>query len=255
MVAPIPSYLLTMLVFFSSAFVQGVIGFGFNILTVPFLTILADAKTAVSVVSIPSQMNCVLLALRPQSTPGAPFAWQPGLLVPILLTGAVGTIAGAGLLVALDPSLALTGLGGLVLLFVFTDGVRRNWQPNPSHERPLALVVGLVTGLLSGLAGVSGPTLVPYLHSRKLDKHQFVTYLNMLFLCFGCYQWIVFFFLGLYTWPRVLEAAGFIPAALLGIALGARVRNRVSAAFFNRLVLLILFVTGLDLIRRGLHLF
>jgi uncharacterized membrane protein YfcA len=172
-----------------------------------------------------------------------------------MLTGAVGTMVGASLLLELDPTLELTCLGVLVLLFVLTDRARRNWQPNPRHERPLALVVGLVTGVLSGLAGVSGPTLVPYLHSRKLDKHQFVTYLNMLFLCFGAYQWIVFFFVGLYTWPRVLEAAGFIPAALLGIGLGARVRNRVSAVFFNRLVLLILFVTGLDLIRRGLHLF
>jgi uncharacterized membrane protein YfcA len=102
---------------------------------------------------------------------------------------------------------------------------------------------------------VSGPTLAPYLYTLKLEKHQFVYVLNVLFLVLSVYQFISFFAAGLYTGERVLFAVGLIPISLLGTYIGSRARNHVSQVFFNRLVLVVLFFTALDLLRRGLHLF
>ncbi len=242
------TYLLASLVFFCGAFLQSVVGFGFNVLGVPSLTILTNPREAVAVVSIPSFLNCVLLVVRTKDR----IPLRSGPVIPLLITSAIGTLAGATMLKAFDPAIILTCLGVLLLLFVLTDQLRKNWQPNPAHANRLALAVGLVTGLLNGLAGVSGPTLAPYLHSLKLEKAYFVYYLNLLFLFLGIFQFISFGLLGFFTWDRILFSLSLIPISLAGLFLGIKARSHVSQVFFNRLVLIVLFVTALDLIRRGL---
>ena len=245
------TYGLVSLIFFCGAFLQSIVGFGFNVLGVPSVTILtSSARNAVTVVSIPSFLNCLLLVWRtPEKIP-----LKAGPLVPLLITSAIGTLIGATALKTLDPSLLLIGLGCLLLLFVATDRLRKNWRPNPDHATRLALIVGLATGILNGLAGVSGPTLAPYLHSLRLDKTRFVYYLNSLFLFLGVFQFISFGVLGFFTWERILFGLSVIPISLLGLYLGIKARSKVSQEFFNRLVLIVLFVTALDLIRRGLNL-
>lgn len=250
-----PIFVLTNIVFFFTSFVQSVVGFGFNVIGVPFLTALEGAQAAVAIVSIPSFLNCVLIVGRIWRSGEGVVPLRSTKIVPLLIMAAVGTAGGTFLLVALDPSIVRVCLGLLVLTFVLTDHLRRNWRPHPRHANSIAIGVGLVTGVLNGLAGVSGPTLAPYLHTLHLDKHEFVYYLNILFIVLGIYQFIGFFSAGFYTPDRVLVAIGLIPVSLVGAYIGTRARHRVSQEFFNRLVLIVLFVTALDLIRRGLHLF
>lgn len=246
------TYLLVSAIMLGGAFVQSVVGFGYNVIGVPTLTILTNARTAVSVISIPSFINCILIVWRIGRDEGqVPVNLRR--IAPLLITSGAGTLAGATLLAALDPAIVLTSLGILLLLFIFTARARQNWQPNPAHATRLALIVGSVTGILNGLAGVSGPTLAPYLYSLRLDKHEFVYYINVLFLYLGAYQFISFFLLGFFTWERVLFGVSLIPISLLGVYLGGKARSKVSQVFFNRLVLVVLFLTALDLIRRGLH--
>ncbi len=247
------TYLIASIILFCGAFLQSIIGFGFNVLGVPSLTILTNSRTAVTAISIPSFLNCVLLVWRiGRGADRVPLKLGP--VLPLLATGLVGTLVGATLLASLDPSIILTALGLLLIVFVLTDKARKEWRPNPRYARNLALVVGLATGLLNGLAGVSGPTLAPYLHTLRLEKQQFVYYLNVLFLFLGVYQFVSFGLLGFFTWERIGLAVSFIPVSLAGLYAGTRARPYVSQAFFNRLVLIILFVTALDLLRRGLHL-
>lgn len=247
------TFVLTSIIFFAGAFIQSVVGFGFNVLGVPTLTILTNSQTAVTVVSIPSFLNCILLVWRiGQSESRVDLNFRR--IAPLLATAAVGTLAGATLLKSLDPSLVLICLGVLLLLFVATAKLRQNWRPNPRHATRLAVIVGFVTGILNGLAGVSGPTLAPYLYSLRLDKHQFVYYLNMLFLFLGTFQFISFGVLGFFTWERIGFGLSLIPVSLAGLALGSWARGRVSQVFFNRLVLVVLVITALDLLRRGFHL-
>ncbi|HEX2916763.1 MAG TPA: sulfite exporter TauE/SafE family protein [Chloroflexia bacterium] len=246
------TYIIISIVFFCGAFLQSVVGFGFNVIGVPAVTILTNARTAVTVVSLPSFLNCLLLVWRIGRSESK-VALEFNRVLPLLITSGIGTLVGATLLAALDPSIILICLGILLLIFIATDKVRKNWRPHPRHATRLAVAVGLATGILNGLAGVSGPTLAPYLYTLRLDKHQFVYYLNLLFLFLGTFQFISFGLLGFFTWERILTGLSLIPVSLAGLYLGMWARSRVSQVFFNRLVLLVLFVTALDLLRRGLH--
>ncbi len=246
------AFLLTNLVFLFTSVIQSVVGFGFNIIGVPFLTVLEGSQAAVAIVSIPSFINCFLITWRIRQQ-GANVSLKGANIGPLLGMAALGSALGTYLLVALDASVIRIALGLLLLLFVATDQLRKNWRPNPRHLRPIAIGIGGITGILNGLAGISGPTLAPYLYALKLEKEQFVYVINILFIALGVYQLTAFGLAGFYTSERVVFAVGLIPVSLFGVALGARLRARVNQTFFNRLVLVVLLVTGLDLMRRGLH--
>ncbi len=185
-------FIITNIVFFLTSFVQSVVGFGFNVIGVPFLTALEGPQTAVAVISIPSFVNCLFIVFRIRQTGESVIPLKETKTVPLLVMAAVGTFAGTYLLVSLDSSIVRVLLGILVLLFVLTDKFRKDWQPHPRHANSIAIGIGLITGILNGVAGISGPTLAPYLHTLRLDKHQFVYYLNVLFICLGVYQFISF---------------------------------------------------------------
>jgi hypothetical protein len=254
-VLDLTGYLLTALVFFCGSFTQSIIGFGFNIMGVPLLTMLAGIKTAVAVVSVASFFNCVYVIYNVKKTSGESLTLKLGRFVPLLVMGAIGSLVGAFLLVGLDASVVLVCLGILLLLFVLTNDLRKNWRPSSRQEKPAAYVIGALTGVLGGLAGIAGPTLVPYLHALKLEKLEFVYYLNIIFLFFGIFSIFSYSILGVYTWERIGLGVSLIPVSLLGGWVGAQVRNKVNQVWFNRLILVVLFITALDLIRRGLHVF
>ncbi len=247
------TYILVCAILLCGSFLHSVVGFGFNVLGVPTLTILTGSpRTAVTVISIPSFLNCIVIVWRIARGEGD-VKVEFSKVTPLLITSGLGTIVGATLLAVLDPSIVLVCLGILLIIFVLTAKARQNWQPDPRYTTQFAYAAGLVTGVLNGLAGVSGPTLAPYLYTLRLSKHEFVYYMNVIFLFLGTFQFISFGLLGFFTWERILFGISLIPVSLLGVTIGARVRTKVSQVFFNRLILVVLFVTALDLLRRGLH--
>ncbi len=249
------TYLVISGILFFGSFLQSVVGFGYNVIGVPSLTLLTNsARNAVTVISIPSFINCIIIVARLARGEGH-VTLDFRRVAPLLITSGLGTIVGALLLVILDPSIVLVCLGILLLIFVLTAKARQNWQPQPRYATRLAVAIGSITGILNGLVGVSGPTLAPYLYSLRLNKHEFVYYINLLFLFLGTYQFISFGILGFFTWERILFGLSLVPISLIGVYIGAKARSKVSQVFFNRLVLVILTITALDLIRRGLHLF
>lgn len=251
----VTDYLIVVIVFFLGAFIQGIIGFGFNLLTVPMLTVLAGPRTAVTVVSIPSLIISLIPAAERYFNKAQHIPLQLNMLAPLLLFGAAGTLAGTALLVVLDPAVILTSLGTILLLYVLTDGLRKKWHPQPRTVTPLGILMGSITGIINGLAGISGPLIVPYLHALRLERDRFVYYLNFSLVFFGMFRWISFYSLGLFTPERVIAGIVLIPVSIIGLKLGELVRPRISTAMFSRFVLLVLLITGLDLLRRGLRLF
>ena len=108
--------------------------------------------------------------------------------------------------------------------------------------------------MLGGVSGVSAPILVTYLLSLRLDKRQFVYTISMIFILFNGGQALNYWAFGLYTPETALYGLSYLVPIMLGTVVGTRLQDKVSQSLFNRLVLIALFLVGLDLIRRGLHL-
>src|SRR5262249_45962288 len=96
--------------------VKGTAGLGFPTLATPLLSLTVDVKTAVVLLILP---NIVMDGIQ-FSRRGAPTETIRRLL-PLLITGGIGTFVGTRLLVVLPTTAVLLLLGGFVIAFVALD--------------------------------------------------------------------------------------------------------------------------------------
>lgn len=232
----------------AAAFVKGAIGFGFPALATPLLALFLDVKTAVPVLVLPNiVMDGVQAARR-----GSLVATARRMAV-LLLFGALGTVLGTRLLIALPARTATLVLGGFILVFVGLNVARVAPRIPPGGERWCAPLAGLLAGVSGGLTNVPGTPLVLYFYALGMDKAEFVRSVAVTFLLYKLMQLGALVWFGLFDWPLFLASAGLTVVALGGFALGLRVQDRLEQAAFNRAVLVFLAALGLWLVVRALR--
>jgi uncharacterized membrane protein YfcA len=231
-----------------AALVKGAIGFGFPTLGTPLLSLVMDVKAAVVVLIIPNiAMDSLQFARR-----GAPMATVRRFAI-LLVFGAVGTVIGTRLLVALSSTTATLVLGAFIVTFVVlsatgvTPRVPRRWEPS------LSPVAGLVAGIVGGITNVPGTPLVLYFHALGLDKHEFVSSVAFTFIVYKVVQLAAVSYYGLLSFSLVGTSLLLTLLALGGFALGLVVQDRLEPRAFNRAVLVFLGLLGLWLVGRGLR--
>jgi len=169
---------------------------------------------------------------------------------PLLPFGVLGVVAGTALLLNLPKTPLLATLGLFVLLF----GVRGvlNLHGERTVSRLWAVPAGLAGGTVSALFGTGGPPYVIYLNHRLRDKGELRATFSALFLIEGGARIVVFLLAGLLLDRSILLAilAG-LPLVALGLWLGNRVHVGLSAAQMQRLLGLLLVVSGASLLWRA----
>jgi uncharacterized membrane protein YfcA len=231
-----------------AALIKGAIGFGFPTLGTPLLSLVMDVKAAVVVLILPNiVMDGIQFARR-----GAPMATVRRFAV-LLAFGAVGTVVGTRLLVALSSTAATLILGAFIVAFVTlsatgaTPRVPRRWEPW------LSPVAGLLAGIVGGITNVPGTPLVMYFHALGLGKHEFVSSVAFTFVVYKIIQLGAVSYYGLLTPSRVGTSLILTVVALGGFALGLKVQDRLEQRTFNRAVLVFLGALGLWLVARSLR--
>jgi uncharacterized membrane protein YfcA len=247
---------LVALVIVAAGVINGVAGFGFALIGTMALATAVDPATAVVFMIVPILAVNLSLASELSAdqlrTCGRRFA-------PLLLSALVGTIVGMLLLDRLPEAPLRIGLGLISLAFVATSqrvvsipGLDRAID-GCFVERPLAMIgVGSVSGLLFGGTNV-GVQLIAYLRSCKLSHGLFVGVVALVFLGLNGVRVGVAVGFGLYPNTAVLggSAAAAVPA-VVGVAAGKRLRDRVSERRRRGVVLGLLVVVGLRLVLGGL---
>lgn len=163
-------------ILFVGAFLQGVTGFGFGMVTMALMPCVMGARTSSIVVVFLASMNAVYLSWRLRR-------WVDwGILAPLFAGAAVGVPLGVHALRVL-PEFALKRLIGLTLLLYCAY---RGWRMFRGEriERSLPawtrFPVGLVAGVLGGTANMGGPPVILYVYSqpwtRELIRTTLVTY-------------------------------------------------------------------------------
>jgi len=171
----------------------------------------------------------------------------------LLVFGAVGTVAGTRLLVALSPRTATLVLGGFILVFValavtgVTPRMPPRWEPWAS---PLT---GLLAGVVGGITNVPGTPLVMYFHALRLDKGEFVSSVAFTFVVYKVVQLAAVAYYGLLSSTRIGASAVLTVVALVGFRLGLAVQDRLEQRTFNRVVVVFLGILGVWLMARSLR--
>nr|VFJ92728.1 MAG: hypothetical protein BECKH772A_GA0070896_1004711 [Candidatus Kentron sp. H]VFJ93261.1 MAG: hypothetical protein BECKH772B_GA0070898_100416 [Candidatus Kentron sp. H]VFK00451.1 MAG: hypothetical protein BECKH772C_GA0070978_1004611 [Candidatus Kentron sp. H] len=161
----------------------------------------------------------------------------------------VGMVAGAFFLSGIDNETMEQVLGALVLLLLALEGLRTVLPAGMLTEhRIFPWVFGALAGAATTMGNAAGPLVSLYLLSRSLPKESFMGTAAWFFLVVNCLKVPLFAYLGIITLEGLIFDAALIPMILLGGWLGVAVLPRISQSFFNRLILVLSAVVGLQLI-------
>ncbi len=226
----------------AGGFVSGLAGFGTALIAIGIWLYVLPPPIAATLVIICS------VASQSWTMPSIWRAIDFKLIWPFLVGGLIGAPLGTLLVAQVDPGAFKLGVG--VLLIVFPTALFLN-------RRPMAFtfggryadgVIGLAGGIMGGLSGLSGPlpTLWASVRGWGKDERRGV---------FQTFNWTVLVAAlvthvgaGLISQPVIGLALLALPGTLIGAWLGARAYHRLSDHHFHRVVLGLLFASGVSLV-------
>ncbi len=236
---------LILLVFLVAGLAKGVIGLGLPTISIGLLALVMPPAEAASLLLLPSLATNILQCAGPALWPLLRRLW------PLLLALLPGTFLGVGLLTEGGP--AALGLLGAALVAYAAWGL----AAPPLHlslgmERLGAVPIGLAGGLVTGATGVFVMPVVPWLGALGLARDALVQALGLAFLVATLALGAALAWAGAVTSATSLGSLLALPPALAGMAIGMRLRRRVSALLFRRLFFLSLLGIGAQLAWRGI---
>src|SRR6202048_2447383 len=212
-----------------AAFVNGAIGYGFSLLTVPVaLVFYTNRILNPAVVVIEVFVNLYVLFIN---LSGVPAVWKR--VFPILVGLLPGIAVGAFVLALLEPGWIKFGTytGILPLILVQAAG----WRRPIRSTWLIGLPFGTALGILYSVTTISGPPLAILFNNQGLVKSEFRAGLALVRVAESSVTAIVYYQLGLFIAESQSILLVFVPSVVLGVPLGAYLIRRLDAETFRRI--------------------
>lgn len=225
-------------------FISGLAGFGTALFSLGWWLIVLPTQEAVTVVVIMSLIGGIqgLYEIRKEI--------RLRRLARFSVPALVGIPLGVYSLVLINLFVLKLIIGLLMVLFGGFSVLRRQAVKLPHSYPMIDIVVGFVSGILGGIAGLSGalPTMWTSLYDwKKHDRRAILQAFNMIILAVV----FVFYFIAGMVTPAVLIASAIaFPFTLLGVQLGLYVYRRVNDEQFLLVIIWLILISGLVLISR-----
>lgn len=225
--------------FIVAGLVKGVIGMGLPTVALAVLTAFQGLGDAMVLMLVPSFVTNVW-----QAVVGGALREILKRFWAFLLGGAICTWFAAGLIEKTDAAL-LSGLLGISVVFYAAYGLLAPKFPSPGRrEGVLSVIMGSLSGVLSGLTGSFTLPAVPYFQALALPR-------DFLIQTMGAWFTIATLTLGLALHRHdllppdlgILSAAAVVPAAI-GMMFGQKIRKRLSEQAFRKVMFWSLLVLG-----------
>lgn len=231
-----------------AGFIKGAIGFALPLVLVSALSAFLPVHIALGVIIIPILAANAHQALRQGLGPALAsgrYFWR------YIIACLAGIAVSAPFVVLLPQQTLFLILGAAV--FVFSAIQLSGWTPHvPENWRhPLEWIVGAIAGLCGGIAGTWGPPTVLFLLAVRTEKQEMVRMMSAVFALGGVMLALAHTRSGVFNWDTgVLSAAIMVPVGI-GMWAGYKAQDRMDAALFRKLTLILLCVSALNLLRRG----
>ncbi|MGA1143054.1 MAG: sulfite exporter TauE/SafE family protein [Ilumatobacteraceae bacterium] len=228
-----------------AALVQALGGFGFALMAVPLAALVVDLELAVVAVSVGSLVNTALLCARTYRRVERKVAVRFN--VPALIGMPIGLWV-----LRTAPQNPLKVMLGVIIVIATLALMRSAFRvPGDSMLKPAAraavdVIAGWLSGILSTSTGTNGPPLVLALASRRLSPEVFRATLAFTFTVTGSLSLAMFAVSGMVSRDALTIAAVAVPLILLGQGVGIRLQPKLSNRRFDRLVYVLLILSGLS---------
>jgi uncharacterized protein len=169
-------------------------------------------------------------------------------LLPFVVGGALGVPIGAALLPHLDAALFKAGVGLLLAIYCPAMLFARALPRIRTGGKLADATVGLVGGVMGGIGGFSGPAPTLWCTLRDWSRDAQRAVIQSFNLAMQALTLTVYVMDGAITAEAGRMFAIIAPTLIVPCLVGAKLYSRVSEDQFRRLVLGLLFLSGLGLL-------
>jgi len=217
-----------------AAAAQAVSGFGFALIGTPLVSLLVGPKEAVVGLTMIGLVLVAQLSLR-----GRGHVDRPTVGV-VTAAAIVGMPLGLVVLVLADDRVLTVVIAIAVIAFslVLWRGAR------VPAGRGTDVTAGFTAGILSTSTGTSGPPIVIALSAKQLEPAVFRATISAIFLVQSAAALVAFAIGGQITRDAVAVALAGLPGVIAGSIVGERGFRRLDTPKFRRVVLGMLFLSG-----------
>lgn len=220
-------------------------GGGTGLLTGPLLALLFPAKESVGLM-LPLLFVCDLASLYPYWR-----KWDTRNVIVIMPGAVLGIVLGTFALGSVSDALLAKTIGVMALCFALLQICRQRFLRSAAPFEPRfwhGFLTGLGTGFVSTLSHVGGVLTTMYLIPQQLDAERFVGTTTLIYFLVNLCKIPSYLILDMLNVDMIRRDVWLFPIVIFGTALGVYCNRRVPGAWFSRIILTIVFVTGITLL-------
>ncbi len=232
------------LVMVLSGFVKGVIGLGFAAVGVGLLGLVMPPAQAAAILVVPATVTNIW-----QLWAGPDFRGLLRRLWPMLLCIVLGGWLASGSLAGARSGNARFWLGAVLAVYALIGLVGRRPAVPKRWEIWLGPLVGVATGVVTGVTGVFMIPVVPYLNGLGLDREDLIQALGLSFTIAAFSLAIDLAKSGVFEETLVITSVVSLVPAAIGMMAGEYLRARISPVLFRRCFFAGMLILGLELAR------
>lgn len=227
--------------------VKGVVGIGLPLVSLPVMATFIPIPKAIALLLLPSFATSVWQAFQ-----GGLFAPSVKRFWPLLLGMAIGTPISVQMLATFDVKVLYLILGTIVAIFAALLHRSLVLPVSPRAEPWAAPLIGAASGLVGGLSMLFGPVYAMYLAGLKLGKEHFVAVIAL------SNVWATIVLAASMARFDLFGGTDFVASlfalipSFAGLAIGQWLRGYINEDLFRKTLAGVLFLIGLNLIRKAL---
>jgi len=229
-----------LVVFLVAGTVKGLVGLGLPTITIALTSLVLPLPEAIALIALPTIFTNVW-----QAAVGGKFRVILRRQWPLIVPLAVALYLTMWLVGQKGPDWAFLVLAAVLVAYSALGLLRIRLHIHADLEKPLAPVIGVVSGFVAGLVGVPVVPLMPYLQGLDIKPAELVQTLGVVLCATSLTLTVSLLSFGLLDGRRAVVSAAAVLPALAGMWVGQNIRNRLSVEQFRLAVFWALLLTGL----------
>lgn len=231
-----------------AGFVKGAVGFAMPMIMMSAFGSILDARLALACLILPTLVTNIQQAFRQGWGPAwasvKRFRWHIAMVVIFICVSAP--------FANVIPQAVMYLLLGLpICLYALWQLAGRSLALPVHHRRRAEIGTGIIGGLYGGISGIWGPPLIVYLLSIGVDKREQVRIQGIVFLIGAVALTGAHLLSGVLNAQTLPLSAVLILPAFAGMLAGFALQDRLDLGQFRRWTLVLLVLSGANLVRRA----
>ncbi|WBU64367.1 sulfite exporter TauE/SafE family protein [Paracoccus aerodenitrificans] len=233
-----------------AGFVKGAVGFAMPMIMMSAFGSVLSPQLALAALILPTLATNILQAGRggigaAWDTVGR-FRWHIGAVI-------IFIVVSAAFVRSVPQSLMYLLLGIPIVAFAIWQLSGRPLTLPIHHARRAEIISGMIGGLYGGISGIWGPPLIVYLLSINVSKSEQMRVQGVVFLMGAVVLTLAHLASGVLNAQTLPLSAVLVVPGVAGMFLGLWVHDRLNVDQFRRWTLVLLVLSGLNLVRRGVE--